>query len=59
MTTPAPAAPSDPPPARRPDSGDDTTGLPGFPTWGRVYAVVLGGLGLVILLLALFSRAFA
>jgi hypothetical protein len=51
-------------PVRRPGPAptppaDEVTGLPGSPTWRRVYLGVLGCLVLYIVLLAVFSRFFA
>jgi len=45
-----------PPP---PEPDDETTGLPGFRTWRRVYLLVLGTFVVVVIALTLFSRAFA
>ena len=54
-----PAAPADPthPPAQ--PARDESTGLPGFRTWRRVYLFVLGCFVLWVVLLAVFSRVFA
>jgi len=42
-----------------PEMDDDSTGLPGFRTWRAVYLLVIGCFILVVISLALFSRAFA
>jgi len=42
-----------------PAAEDETTGLPGLRTWRGVYLFVLGCFVLVVIGLALFSRAFA
>jgi len=44
-------------PPENPD--DKSTGLPGFGSWRGVYWFVLGCFVLTVLLLALFTRAFA
>lgn len=38
---------------------DDSPGVPGFRTWRGVYLFVIGCFILVVITLALFSRAFA
>ena len=42
-----------------PEPDDDSTGLPVFRTWRGVYLLVIGCFILVVISLALFSRAFA
>jgi hypothetical protein len=42
-----------------PEPDDDSTGLPVFRTWRGVYLLVFGCFILVVIGLALFSRAFA
>jgi hypothetical protein len=42
-----------------PEPDDDSPGLPGFRSWRGVYGFVLGVFALVVLFLALFTRAFA
>jgi len=42
-----------------PPPDDKATGLPGFRSWPGVYWFVLGCFVLTVLLLALFTRAFA
>ncbi len=42
-----------------PEPDDDSPGLPGFRTWRGVYLLVLACFVLVVIGLALFSRAFA
>lgn len=44
---------------RSPAGDDETTGLPGFRTWRRVYLFVFGCFVLAVVFLALFSRYFA
>jgi hypothetical protein len=38
---------------------DEATGLPGLPTWRRVYLLVLGVFVLYVVLLAALSKVFA
>jgi hypothetical protein len=38
---------------------DESTGLPGLPTWRRVYLFVFGCFVLWVVLLVVFSRVFA
>ena len=38
---------------------DESPGVPGFRTWRGIYLFVFGCFVLVVVLLALFSRAFA
>jgi hypothetical protein len=42
-----------------PSEKDESPGVPGFRTWRGVYLFVLGFFVLMVVLLALFSRAFA
>jgi hypothetical protein len=42
-----------------PEPDDDSTGLPVFRSWRGVYLLVFGFFILVVIGLALFSRAFA
>ncbi|MFO1500922.1 MAG: hypothetical protein U1G07_21460 [Verrucomicrobiota bacterium] len=48
---------SSPPTQRLPD--DEPPGVPGFKTWGGLYLFVFGWFVLVVILLAIFTRAFA
>jgi hypothetical protein len=48
-----PPAPPDRPPS------DEPPGVPGFHTWRGVYLFVFGWFVLVVILLAIFTRAFA
>ena len=41
-----------------PDSEEKLTGLPGVPTWSRVYLWVLGIFAAYVVLLTLLSKAF-
>lgn len=45
------------PPDRTPD--DEPPGVPGFRTWGGIYLFVFLWFVMVVLLLAIFTRAFA
>ncbi len=40
-------------------ASDESPGVPGFRTWRGVYWFVFGAFVAVVILLALFSRAFA
>jgi hypothetical protein len=40
-------------------AGDESPRVPGFRTWRGVYVFVFGAFLLLVVLLALFSRAFA
>lgn len=40
-------------------AGDESPRVPGFRTWRGVYVFVFGAFLVLVLLLALFSRAFA
>lgn len=42
-----------------PETENETTGLPGFRTWRRVYIFVFGCFILVVIALTLFSRIYA
>jgi hypothetical protein len=42
-----------------PESGDETTGLPGLRTWRSVYVFVLGCFVAYVVLLTVFGRSFA
>jgi hypothetical protein len=59
MNFPPPADPADKSDSRGQPLKEESTGLPGFPTWRRVYLVVLGSFVLWVVLLTLFSRMFA
>lgn len=59
MKPPPPAAPAGAPQPRDQPAADESTGLPGFPTWWRVYLFVFGCFVLWVVLLAVFSRVFA
>ncbi|HEV8540833.1 MAG TPA: hypothetical protein VGR78_00445 [Verrucomicrobiae bacterium] len=41
------------------EEDNETPGVPGFRTWRGVYWFVMGWFMLVVILLALFTRAFA
>jgi hypothetical protein len=47
-----------PPPPDQP-APDESPGVPGFRNWRGIYLFVFGCFVLVVVLLALFSRAFA
>jgi hypothetical protein len=47
------------PPLSDPPDREEPPGLPGFRTWRGVYLFVFAIFVLVVVLLALFSRAFA
>jgi hypothetical protein len=49
-----PSAPPD-----RPPDDDEPPGVPGFQTWGGIYLFVFLWFMLVVVLLAIFTRAFA
>ena len=42
-----------------PSDDDELPGVPGFRTWRGVYLFVFGFFVLVVILLAIFTRAFA
>ena len=42
-----------------PPDDDESTGLPGFRTWRRVYLFVFGCFVLAVVFLTLFSRYYA
>jgi hypothetical protein len=44
---------------KSPPSDDESPGLPAFRSWRGVYGFVLGAFVLTVVLLALFTRAFA
>ena len=46
-------------PQSDPHSDGEPPGVPGFPTWRRVYLFTFGWFVLVVLLLAIFSRMFS
>ena len=46
-------------PPSRPPPDDADTGLPGFRTWGGVYAFVLGVFALWVALLAVLTAKFS
>lgn len=55
----APASRGDPDASRNATGdADDSPGVPVFRTWGGVYAFVFGCFVLMVILLALFSRAY-
>jgi hypothetical protein len=43
----------------QPPPHDDQTGLPGLPTWPRVYILVVGSFILWVVLLRVLTRLFA
>jgi hypothetical protein len=45
--------------APEPSGSDESPGVPGFKTWRGVYLFVIAFFVLCVVLLALFSRAFA
>ena len=50
---------SPPPDSSDSSSLDEAPGVPGFPTWRRVYLVTFGWFVIVVALLAVFSRVFS
>jgi hypothetical protein len=46
------------PPGPGAPSGDDSPGVPGFPTWGRVYWFVFGVFAAVVVGLTVFTEVF-
>jgi hypothetical protein len=59
MTPPSPAGPAGTPHPRAQPGANESTGLPGLPTWRRVYLFVFGCFVLWVVLLVVFSRVFA